>query len=76
MPRPTLSRNWQELEFLFPADYRRGAGAQLETVFIARPDSLDLITGPHGPYPFDYAGLTLDRCVAWLDEHCRSIWQN
>ncbi|GAA4240879.1 hypothetical protein GCM10022254_67420 [Actinomadura meridiana] len=74
--RNQTSKFWQELEFFFPADYRLGPLAQLETVFIARPDSLDLITGPHGPYPFDYAGLTLDRCVAWLDDHCRTRWQN
>ncbi|RKS71859.1 sporulation-control protein [Actinomadura pelletieri DSM 43383] len=69
-----LSKFWQELEFFFPADYGRGPNAQLETVFIARHDSLDLITGPHGPYPFDYAGLTLDQCVTWLDRHCRALW--
>ncbi|MFI0373259.1 sporulation protein [Actinomadura sp. 1N219] len=74
--RNQTSKFWQELEFFFPAEYGRGTNAQLETVFIARPDSLDLITGPHGPYPFDYAGLTHDQCVKWLDEHCRSIWQN
>ncbi|MFI0411082.1 sporulation protein [Actinomadura sp. 3N508] len=74
--RNQTSKFWQELEFFFPADYGRGPAARLETVFIARPDSLDLITGPHGPYPFDYTGLTLDACTSWLDEHCRSLWQN
>ncbi|MFI0483801.1 sporulation protein [Actinomadura sp. 9N215] len=74
--RNQTSKFWQELEFFFPPGYRRGPGARLETVFIARPDSLDLITGPHGPYPFEYADLTLDQCVKWLDEHCRSHWQN
>ncbi|WUH97308.1 sporulation protein [Spirillospora sp. NBC_00431] len=74
--RNQTSKFWQELEFLFPAGYRREPRARLETVFIARPGSLDLITGPHGPYPFEYAGLTLDQCARWLDEHCRSLWQN
>ncbi|MGH3238924.1 MAG: sporulation protein [Spirillospora sp.] len=74
--RNQTSKFWQELEFFFPDAYGRAPHAQLETVFIARPDSLDLITGPHGPYPFDYAGLTPDGCATWLDEHCRALWQS
>ncbi|GGV12268.1 hypothetical protein GCM10010182_35550 [Actinomadura cremea] len=65
----------QELEFWFPADYRRAPGSQLETLFIARPDSMDLITGPHGPFAFAYAEMTPDGCVEWLDAHCRGLWQ-
>ncbi|OLT37383.1 hypothetical protein BJF79_29560 [Actinomadura sp. CNU-125] len=65
----------QELEFWFPADYRRPRGSQLETLFIARHDSMDLITGPKGPFPFTYAEMTPDGCVEWLDAHCRGLWQ-
>ncbi|MFZ3560202.1 MULTISPECIES: sporulation protein [unclassified Streptomyces] len=65
---------WQEIEMWFPADYRR-PGGQLETVFVARHDSLDLITGPHGPYPFSYSNIDLPAWTAWLDQHLRATFQ-
>ncbi|CAL9579819.1 Sporulation-control protein spo0M [Streptomyces sp. enrichment culture] len=65
-------RYCQELEFWFPPEYRRES--QLETLFIARHDSLDLITGSKGPYPFRYADLDRESWTAWLDEHLRSLW--
>lgn len=65
----------QELEFFFPTGYGWQPGAQLETLFIARPDSLDLITGSLGPYAFAYAELDVDTAKGWLDEHLRSHFQ-
>ncbi|MBA9006835.1 sporulation protein [Thermomonospora cellulosilytica] len=65
---------WQELEYYFPADYGLPHGTQLEVATIARADSLDLITGPHGPYPFAYADMNLNDLTKWLDSHCRSLW--
>ena len=66
----------QELEFWFPADYNRLHGEQLETLMIARSDSLDLITGPVGPHPFTYDGLTVASAAAWLDDNLRRLFQN
>ncbi|WP_157964031.1 sporulation protein [Actinocorallia populi] len=65
----------QELEFWFPADYGLAPGSQLETLLIARSDSLDLITGTSGPHPFSYAGLTADSATEWLDAHLRGLFQ-
>ncbi|MBE1534346.1 sporulation protein [Actinomadura algeriensis] len=64
----------QELEFWFPREYGRPRGDQLEVMFIARHDSMDLITGPRGPYPFTYSEMERERFVRWLDGHCRSAW--
>ncbi|MGW4202022.1 hypothetical protein [Streptomyces sp. NPDC004726] len=57
----------------FPPEYRHQG--RLETVFIARHDSLGLITGSKGPYhPFRYADLDRENGTAWLGEHTRSLW--
>ncbi|MEO3786222.1 sporulation protein [Actinocorallia sp. B10E7] len=67
--------HWQELEAFFPADYNLPPRAHLEIVFIARPDSLDLITGSLGPFPFDYADVDVPTAARWLDQHLRSNFQ-
>lgn len=65
-------RYCQELEFWFPPEFRREG--QLETLFIARHDSLDLITGPKGPFPFRYEDMNREAWTEWLGEHTRSLW--
>jgi sporulation-control protein len=64
---------WQEIETWFPQHYRR-PGGQLESVFVARPDSLDLITGSSGPHLFNYDELDRDAWTKRIDEHMRTTF--
>ncbi|MGW0710582.1 sporulation protein [Streptomyces sp. NPDC002643] len=63
---------WQEIETWFPREY--GNGLQLESVFVARPDSLDLITGASGPHLFAYAELDQDAWTKRIDQHMRETF--
>ncbi|MGY1583053.1 sporulation protein [Streptomyces sp. MN13] len=63
---------WQEIETWFPQHY--GRAGQLESVFVARPDSLDLITGSSGPHLFEYAELDQDAWTKRIDEHMRTTF--
>ncbi|NYI03646.1 sporulation protein [Allostreptomyces psammosilenae] len=63
------SGHWQEFEIYAPPG--RYNLTRLETVFIARADSLDLITGAHGPFPAPYAELAERDWTGWLDEVLR-----
>ncbi|WP_306323379.1 MULTISPECIES: sporulation protein [unclassified Streptomyces] len=65
---------WQEIEMWFPPEYRR-PGGQLESMFFARHDSLDLVTGSYGPFAFPYANLDVQALTAWLDQHLRATFQ-
>ncbi|MFI9344116.1 sporulation protein [Streptomyces sp. NPDC052773] len=64
---------WQEIETWFPREYGRGDG-QLESVFVARADSLDLITGSSGPHLFTYADLDQAAWTKRIDEHMRATF--
>ncbi|MEU6846131.1 sporulation protein [Streptomyces sp. NPDC046716] len=65
---------WQEIEMWFPQEYRR-PGGQVESVFFARHDSLDLVTGSLGPFTFPYDNIDVAGWTAWLDQHLRSSFQ-
>ncbi|MFE6889762.1 sporulation protein [Streptomyces sp. NPDC057694] len=65
---------WQEIEMWFPPEYRR-PGGQLESIFFARHDSLDLVTGSYGPFSFPYDHIDAPGWTAWLDQHLRSTFQ-
>ncbi|MET8475318.1 sporulation protein [Streptomyces sp. NPDC006422] len=65
---------WQEIEMWFPPEYRR-PGGQLESMFFARHDSLDLVTGQFGPFTFPYDNIDVPAWTAWLDQHLRSTFQ-
>ncbi|GGM14168.1 hypothetical protein GCM10010129_67920 [Streptomyces fumigatiscleroticus] len=63
---------WQEIETWFPPEY--GRGDQLESVFVARADSLDLVTGQSGPHLFTYAEQDQDAWTKRIDEHMRKTF--
>ncbi|MFI8946710.1 sporulation protein [Streptomyces sp. NPDC053750] len=59
------ANHWQEFELWFPVE--SGRSGQLETAFIAREDSLDLVIGSTGPHAFSYAQAGDQAGVtAWL----------
>ncbi|MEU5402247.1 sporulation protein [Streptomyces sp. NPDC005963] len=67
----STARHWQEFEYWFPRP--SPVTRQLECVFVARRDSLDLILGSTGPFPFSYEQLGSQPDVtAWLEAQLRS----
>ncbi|GAA4822215.1 sporulation protein [Streptomyces ziwulingensis] len=67
-------RFWQEIDFFFPESWGQGR-QELETVFIAREDSLDVHPGGHPPVTFDYADPDPHAWTATLDQHVRAYWR-
>ncbi|GAA3370809.1 hypothetical protein GCM10020367_18920 [Streptomyces sannanensis] len=65
---------WQETDFFFPESYGRGSRYELEAVFIAREDSVDVHPGGHPPATFAYADMDLAKWTAALDAHVRHHW--
>ncbi|MDT0379800.1 sporulation protein [Streptomyces sp. DSM 42041] len=65
---------WQEIEMWFPPEYGY-TGAQLEFVFNAREDAMDLLFGNAGRLTLAYAGLDAERCRSEIDAYSRSLFQ-
>ncbi|MCB5168506.1 sporulation protein [Streptomyces bambusae] len=65
---------WQEIDFHFPESWQRGLG-ELETVCVARADSLDTHPGGYPPLAVAYADLSQADLTKALDEHVRSFWR-
>jgi sporulation-control protein len=61
---------WQEIDFFYPPSWNRGR-QELETVFVAREDSLDAHPGGNPPVTFAYAELDQRAWTARLDAHVR-----
>ncbi|GHA85554.1 sporulation protein [Streptomyces chryseus] len=64
---------WQETDFFFPESAGRGR-FELEAVFVARQDAVDLHPGGYPPATFAYADMDLAKWTAALDAHIRSYW--
>jgi sporulation-control protein len=63
---------WQEIEMWFPPEYRQSS--QLEFVFNAREDAMDLLFGNAGRLTMSYDGLDPERCRAEIDAYSRSLF--
>ncbi|MCX4780310.1 sporulation protein [Streptomyces sp. NBC_01264] len=65
---------WQEIDFFFPESVNWGL-EELETVLIAREDSLDAHPGGFPPATFVYDELDQQAWTEKLEEHVRAHWQ-
>lgn len=63
---------WQEIEMWFPREY--GYSSQLEFIFNARADGMDLIFGNAGRLTMAYDGLDPQRARAEIDAYSRSLF--
>lgn len=64
---------WQEIDFFFPESWKRGR-QELETVFIAREDTLDAHPGGYPPVTFVYDDPDRQSWTETLDKHVRGHW--
>ncbi|MCJ0874101.1 sporulation protein [Streptomyces sp. AP-93] len=64
---------WQEIDFFFPESWDQGRG-ELETLFVAREDSLDAHPGGFPPVTFVYDELDQQVWMEALEEHVRGHW--
>ncbi len=64
---------WQETDFFFPESAGRGR-FELEAVFVAREDAVDLHPGGCPPATFGYADMDLAQWTAALDAHISAHW--
>lgn len=65
---------WQEIDFFFPESWGQGLG-ELESLFIAREDSLDAHPGGYPPVTFVYDELDRQVWTETLEKHVRGHWQ-